>query len=156
MPNYANPKVDAVVPSVPAIGALAFNRHTFDFAVASYRPAALLNADKIQIGVVPGGHVLVPMLCRAAIPQLETGTPLSDYTIGTVASPAALKGSAPSETAAALFGEDWLIPAAAIGHPTDDTPIYITFITANLAGVPVTGKIVFEPVFRAYRDDIDA
>lgn len=153
--NYANPKVDAILPNVPAIGSLAFNRHTFDFADTSYAPTDLNLADTVQIGVVPAGHVLVPHLCRLAVPQLETGSPVSDYTIGTEANPDALKGSAPSETAAALFGEDWLVPVEAIGHPTEDTPIYITIITANPAGTAVSGSVVFEPVYRAWRDDID-
>lgn len=156
MADYSNPNINDVLPNVPAVGALAFNRSTFDFADADYAPAALNVSDRIQIGVVPAGQVLVPHLTRASIPILETGVVASDYTIGTTAVPAALKGSADSGVAAELFGEDWLVPAAVIGHPTEDTPIYITFITANLAGVQTAGKIVFEPVTRAYRDDLDA
>lgn len=155
MSDYSNPNVADVLPNVPAVGALAFNRSVFDFADAEYAPSDLNQNDRIQIGVVPAGQALVPHLTRASIPQLETGSAASDYTIGTAADPDALKGSAASETAVVLFGEDWLVPSAVIGHPTEDTPIYITFITADLAGVPTTGKIVFEPVTRAYRSELD-
>jgi hypothetical protein len=156
MSDYSNPNIGDVLPNVPAVGALAFNRSVFDFADTDYAPADLNLADRVQIGVVPAGQVLVPHLTRAAIPQIETGTPVSDYTIGTATSPAILKGSSPSETAQALYGEDWLVPATAIGHPTEDTPIYISIITANPAGTAVAGQIVFEPVTRAWRDELDA
>jgi hypothetical protein len=156
MSDYSNPNIGDVLPNVPAVGALAFNRSVFDFADADYKPASLLLADRIQIGVVPAGQVLVPHLTRAAIPAIEAGGPLSDYTIGTDTSPAILKGSTDSGVAQALSGEDWLVPATAIGHPTEDTPIYITIITANAAGPAAAGQIVFEPVTRAWRDELDA
>ena len=49
-----------------------------------------------------------------------------------------------------------MVPVEAIGHPTEDTPIYISVITASFDAVAATGSIVFEPVTRAYRDDLDA
>lgn len=156
MSDFSNPNLGkSILPNTPAIGTLAFNQFVFDYAVASYRPSAIVVNDRIQIGTIPAGQVLVPHLSYLAIPQLETGTPASDYTIGTDAVPAALKGTAASETAVTLSGEDFLDPAAPVGHPTEDTPVYIKFITGNLAGIPTTGKIVFRPVTRAWRNDLD-
>lgn len=156
MTTHANPKVDANLPNVPDVGQIAFNRHVFDIAVgAGYRPAAIAENDLIQIGVVPAGHVLIPHLSRLSWPALEGGTPASDYTIGTAASPAILKGSAASETAVVLFGEDWLVPATPIGARDADTPIYAKIITAAFHTIATTGQIVFEPVYRPWRADLD-
>lgn len=155
MADYSNPNVNDVLPNVPDVGSIAFNRFIYDQA-ADYHSSDLNVGDRIQIGVVPAGQVLIPHLTRASIPALEGATPASDYTIGTAAAPAALKGSAASETPVVLFGEDWLVPAASIGSPDQDTPIYITFITADMVNEATTGQIVFEPVTRAWRDDLDA
>ena len=155
MADFANPNINDVLPNVPDTGTIAFNRFTYDQA-ASYHAAAVSVGDRIQIGVIPAGQVMVQHLSRLSIPALEGATPLSDYTIGTEADPDALKGTAASETAVVLTGEDFLVGADPIGHPAEDTPIYITSITANQTNVATTGKIVFEPALRAWRDDLDA
>lgn len=155
MADFANPNINDVLPNVPDTGTIAFNRFIYDQA-ADYHSDDINVGDRIQIGVVPAGQVLVPHLSRLSLPALEGASPASDYTIGTDADPDALKGSAASETAVVLFGEDWLAPAASVGHPSQDTPIYITFITADQVNEAVTGQIVFEPALRAWRDDLDA
>lgn len=154
MTTHTNPKM-----AVPPIANTAFTPiffpFTFDFADPIQKPAAIAANDLILIGTIPAGHVMLYQLSRFAIPQLDSaGSPTGDYSIGTEAVPAALKGSAASETAVALFGEDILIPAAVIGSPTDDTPIYIKAIAAS-ATVPSTGKIVAELAYRAWDSSID-
>lgn len=155
MTDTVNPNVNDVLPNVPAVSALAFNRFVYDQA-ASYHSTDVNVGDRIQIGVIPAGQVMVQHLSRLSIPALEGASPASDYTIGTDADPDALKGSAASETAVVLTGEDFLVGAEPIGSPDEDTPIYITFITADQVNEAVTGKIVFEPVTRAWRDELDA
>ena len=155
MTTHTNPK-QSEAPIANTAGVLLIWPFVFDLADASIRPAAIAQNDLIQIGEIPAGHTLVPVLSRFAIPQIDSNvSPTGDYSIGTAASAAALKGSAASETAAALFGEDILIPATAIGSPTDPTPIYIKAINAS-ATVPSTGKIVAELVYRAWDSALDA
>ena len=158
MSIYKNPAVDnAALPNATSVADLAFNRFVYDLA-GSYAPAAdsekFKKDDRILLGIIPAGHTLVPVLTRLSIPALESGTPASDYQIGTEDDPDALKGTAASETPVVLFGEDWNDPATPIGSPDEDVPIYLTFVTADHDATPNTGKIVFEPVYRAYREDI--
>lgn len=137
-------------------GQLTYNRFVFDFA-ASYRPPTFTNAssDKIQIGEVPAGEVLVPHLCRIEIPAIDThGSPTGDYSIGTADDPDALKGTAASETAVVLTGEDILVQASGVGDRDEPTPIYLVALGAHATVAP-TGKVVFEQITRPYDATID-
>lgn len=151
MADIYNPAVlqgPQVTPSVA--GVTVCNRSRFDFAVASYRPAAITTADRILIGIVPAGTVLVNHLSRISLPQLSTGT--GNYSVGTAASGASLAAAAASNAARVLSGETIL--QATIGSREVDTPIY-AFPTVNSQAVPTTGAIVADLVVRAYDTAID-
>lgn len=136
-------------------GDLKINREVFDFANTTYRPAALTTADRIQVGTVPAGCKLVPHLSRLSAPTIDSnGAPTGDYTIGSNGDPDALKGSAPSETAVVLSGEDFLLATADLGAKYVDVPIYVVPI-ANSATVPVTGKFIGDWVIRPYDSAVD-
>jgi hypothetical protein len=157
MTDSANPSVSKNVRTSEDASALTQNEFVFDFT-KSYAPSTFTNAssDRIQIGEVPAGEVLVPHLCRASIPALDVhGSPTGDYSIGVDGSAAVLKGSAASETAVVLFGEDWLVPATPIGSPDEPTPIYITAVAAH-ATVNSTGQIVFQQVTRPWDHNLDS
>jgi len=75
--------------------------------------------------------------------------------VGTIADPNALLASIASETAATTyFGEDWLVPTAPVGSKTEPTAIIIR--VSSVIETLGTGVIVFEPAYRAWRDDLDA
>lgn len=155
MTIYTNPKM-GVAPTANTAGVPSVFPFEFDFTNTTYRPATVAALDLIQIAIVPAGHTLLPQLCRFAIPAIDAGgAPTGDYSLGTLAVPAALHASAASETPQALFGEDILVPTAAIGSPTDDTPIYIKAINASQTA-PTTGKIVSELAYRAWDSALDA
>ena len=162
MGTIRNPSIVHSVRGYQSAHDLNFNRFVHNLAAGySITPAAggdasLSVADKIQIGVVPAGEKLVPQLCLLKIPALDTdGSPTGDYQVGTATDPDALKGSAASETAVNLFGEDWILTGTAdIGSKDEDVPIYITIINASATRAP-TGLIVFEQVTRAFDDAND-
>lgn len=155
MTTYANPSVGKNVRTSEDAGQLTLNLFVFDLAATAYQPPALAQNDLIQIGLVPLGEKLVPHLCRIDVPQLDSnGAPTGDYAIGTLADDDALKGSAASETAVTLFGEDFALATAAVGSASDDTPIYLKAVNAS-ATLPVVGKIVFFAVSRPVRADLD-
>lgn len=156
MTTSANHGVSKNVRTGEAAGVPTLNPFVFDFA-ASYAPATFtsVTSDRIQIGEVPAGEVLVPHLCRISIPQLDSnGAPTGDYSIGTADDPDALKGSAASETAVVLTGEDLLVQATPVGARDVPTPIYIHALAAH-ATVAVTGKVKFDQVTRPYDVTID-
>ncbi|WP_202841965.1 hypothetical protein [Luteimonas saliphila] len=156
MTEYANPGVSKNVRASEDAGQLTYNRFTFDFA-ASYAPATFTNAssDRIQVGEVPAGEVLVPHLCRMDIPELDTaGSPTGDYSLGIAGAAASLRASAASETPVVLTGEDFLVPATPIGARDVPTPIYLSAVAAH-ATIAATGVLVFEQVTRPYDVTID-
>lgn len=151
-----NPGVSKNVRTSEAAGQLSLNHFEFDFA-APYAPATFTNStsDAIQIAEIPAGEVLVPHLCRISIPQLDTdGSPTGDYSIGTEDDPDALKGTAASETAVVLTGEDILVQATPVGSRDQPTPIYVHARGAH-ATVATTGKVVVDLVTRPYDATID-
>jgi hypothetical protein len=121
---------------------------------ANYHSDDINQNDLIQIGIVPAGCRMIPQLSQATIPAIEGGTPASDYTIGTAGDPDALAGTGASETARALFGEDWTL-SNVVGHPTEPTPIYIKVITADMHTEIVAGEISFNLAYRAWDDAVD-
>jgi len=135
-------------------GGIALQKLTYDMAGAY--ASAIAIGDKIQIGLVPKGHKLVPHLCRLDMIIIDSNvSPTGDYSIGDDTTPAALKASTASETAAAtISGEDWALATAEIGSDVNDTPIYILAIAAS-ATTPTTGKINFWQVIRAFDHNID-
>lgn len=154
--EYQNPATGKNVRTSEDAGQMTLNPFRFDFA-GSYRPATFTSAssDRIKIGEVPAGEVLVPHLCRISIPQLDTaGSPTGDYSLGVDGAPASLRASAPSETAVVLTGEDLLVPATPIGSPDEPTPIYLTAVAAH-ATVAATGVIAFDQVSRPWDSSID-
>lgn len=153
MATLKNPAHEKNLVGAFKAGELAYRRFEYDLA-ASYHSDDINNGDLIQIGVIPAGHRLVEPLSRLNLPAIEGGTPASDYTIGTAADPDALKGSAASETAVVLFGEDWTA-SNVVGSKTEDTPIYITIITADMHTEIVVGTIQFDAVYRPWDDTVD-
>lgn len=149
MATHKNPLDAQHILSVLAQGVLAFDKFVFDLA-ANYAAGAGADESLIVIGVVPADCVLVPHLSRLSLPVLDAGgAPTGDYEVGTVADTDALLASRAAESAAAvIFGEDWLVPAAPIGSKSEDTLIVIR--VSNAIQQLGTGKIVFEPVFRAW------
>jgi hypothetical protein len=150
------PKIFDTVATPEGAGEVALQKFSFDFADTSYSGAIAQN-DKLQIGLVPKGHKLVPHLCRLDMLAIDTnGSPTGDYSIGDDTTTTALKGSTASETAAATYsGEDWALSTAEIGSNTADTPIYIYAINAS-ATTPSTGKINFWQVIRPFDSNIDS
>lgn len=151
-----NPAVSKNLRTSEAAGQLTLNHFEFDLA-GPYAPStfASTSSDRIQIGEVPAGEVLVPHLCRISIPALDAnGSPTGDYAIGTEDDPDALKGTAASETPVVLSGEDLLYPAPPIGSPNVPTPIYVSALAAH-ATLATSGVIVFDQVTRPYDSTID-
>lgn len=156
MTDFKNPGVSKNVRTSEDSGQLTLNHFVFDLA-ASYKPATFNEAtdDRIQIGEIPAGEVLVPHLCRIAIPEIDAdGSPTGDYLIGTDADPDALKGSAASETPVVLTGEDILVQATPVGSRTAPTPIYVTAAGAT-ATLAETGQFVFDQCTRPWDVTID-
>lgn len=149
------PNIFNNVATPEAAGQLTLQKFVFDFADKAYSSDIALG-DKLQIGLVPKGHKLVPTLCRLDMLKIDTDvSPTGDYSIGDDTTTTALKGSTPSETAAAtISGEDWALATAEIGSDVEDTPIYIYAIAAS-ATTPTTGKIVFWQVIRPFDHDSD-
>lgn len=122
---------------------------------ASYASTDINNGDLIQVGVVPAGCKLVPHLSALRIPAIDSnGAPTGDYTIGSATTPAALKGSAASETAVTLSGEDFLLASAELGAKAADVPIYVKAV-ADSATTPTTGSFVADWVIRPYDSAVD-
>lgn len=162
MPTYSNPSLAPLTPIPSAVGPLIHDRRTFDLAAsAGYRPASLVNGDDIILFTVPAGCVLVPHLTRIAFPVIDSnGAPTGQASIGHIvqdaaAVPASLRAAATVGTAVRVdSGEDFLQPAAPIGHPTLPTNVILRF-TANVATLAASGQIVCDYFVRAYRTDID-
>ncbi len=153
MTIFKNPDHDKMQYGAFSAGVVHVQPFRYNLA-ANYHSDTILNGDQIQIGVVPPGCRMLPQLTNANIPAIEGGTPASDYLIGTAGDTDALALTGPSETARALFGEDWVLTNV-VGHPTEPTPIYITVITANMSTEIRTGTIVFDLAFRAWDRAID-
>jgi len=156
MATARNPGVSKNVRTSEDAGQLTLNHFEFDLA-ASYRPTsfAATTSDRIQIGEVPAGEVLVPHLCRIAVPVLDThNSPTGDYSIGTADDADALKGTAASETAVVLSGEDLLVQPDGVGSRDQPTPIYLHALGAH-ATLAATGKVVFDQVSRPFDATID-
>jgi len=153
MATFKNPAV-LQGKAVPAqAGGLCLNREVFDFAATAYRPAAIANADRIQIGVVPAGCKLVSHLSQIRLPVIDTnGTATGQASIGTNGAPAALKAAGAVNTAQILSGED--LTAADIGAKEVDVPIYLVF-TAAVATAQVAGKAIADLVVRPYDSNVD-
>lgn len=147
-----NPTIGTSLRTSEDAGQLTHNKFVFDFA-APYAPTAIVAADRIQVGVVPAGEVLVPQLSLMSIPNMDTSGPTGDYSIGTADDPDALKAAAAAETAVVLFGEDWVLTNP-VGAKDVDTPIYVVF-TNPVNTPPTSGKITFEQVTRPWDDQID-
>lgn len=137
-----------------AAGAVYIDRQTTDLANTQEFPAAAANADQIQIGVVPAGHVLVPQLTLIQVPQIDTnGAATGKYKIGTATTLDAVVIEQNGSAAKTLFGKD-LVLTGTVGSQTDDTPIYLN-VSAAIATQAATGKIVADFAFRAYESSID-
>jgi hypothetical protein len=149
--TYQNPSISKNVRTAEEAGDVTNNHFVFDFAQASYAPTALAAADRIQIGEVGTGEVLIPYLCRFAIPAFATS---GNYTIGTDDNSTALQGSTSSAAATTLVGSAILTPGAVVGSEAQPTPIYL-FAAGAIAGVVTTGKIVFDQITRPYDQTID-
>lgn len=153
MTQYKNAKlVPAITPE--ASGELLLDRQVTNLATPGYWPPAIALGDQLQIGKVPAGCVLVPWLCNIALPQLDSnGSATLSVSIGTAATPAALKATAAAGAAANVAGSA-LAPGVVIGDPVNDTPIFLT-ATAAAATAAQTGKVIADLVFRPWRDDTD-
>lgn len=146
------PKLKAAVTPF-ASGALYLDIQSTNLSNATYWPAGLAIGDTVQIGVIPAGMVLVPQLSSLVLPKLDSNaSPTGRVSIGTANQAAALLASTAVGTAASLFGAQLL--QASIGSPDTDIPVLLT-VTAAFATEVATGKIAFEPVLRAWRDDVD-
>lgn len=153
MAKYTRSNLVAAITAF-AVGAVYVDQQVTDLAQSSDFPAAALNADQIQIGIIPAGHVLVPQLTLLQVPQLDTNVSATGkYKIGTDASVAAVAAEQNGGAAVTLFGKD-LVLTGTVGSPTDDTPIYLT-LSAAIATQAATGKIVANLAMRAYRQGID-
>lgn len=156
MSTYKNPAVDQGQAVPCDAGVVVLNRFEFDLSNTSYAPTDINNGDLIQIGVVPANCKLIPHLSRVSIPALDSnGSPTGDYTVGSTVDADALKGSAASETAVVLSGEDFTVITSDLGTKASDVKVYIAAV-ADSATTPATGLIVAELAIRAYRSDTDA
>jgi hypothetical protein len=152
MADSKNPTLGASLRTSEDAGQITHNKFVFDFSKA-YAPAAIAATDRIFIGMVPAGEVLMPHLCLLSLPNMDTSGPTGDYSIGAGTDDDALKGSAAAETAVVLSGEDFILTNP-VGSKTADTPIYLYFINA-VNTPPVTGKVIFDQITRPWNDDID-
>lgn len=137
-----------------ANGAVYIDRQVTDLGNRAVFPVAVANADQIQIGVVPGGCVLIPHLCALRVPKLDTNaTPTGKYKIGTETTIDALAAEQLGSAAISLTAEDFAL-SGVIGSETDDVPI---FLTASAAVATLgTGKIVLDLAIRNWRPEVDA
>lgn len=155
MTTYANPAAERSLANTDSAGVLVCNPSKFVLG-ASYAPTDINNGDLIQIGIVPAGCKLVPHLCRISVPQLDSnGAPTGDYSIGSATTAGALKGTAASETAVVLSGEDFVADTSELGARNVDVPVYIKAL-ADSATTPTTGTIEADLVIRAYDATIDS
>ncbi len=155
MATYANPAAERSLSNTDRAGTVVVNPFAFDVANTAYKPASLVSTDKVQIGIVPAGCVLLPHLSLVRIPILDTnGAPTGSASIGTAASAAALKATAAVNAAQTLSGEDFLLTSGPIGSKTVDTPIYLTF-TASVATLQTAGTIYADLAIRAWDTTID-
>ncbi|KLD65429.1 hypothetical protein [Dyella japonica] len=153
MTTYINAKLVASITAF-AVGALYVDRQVTDLADRGVIPAGVLNGDKIQIGVVPAGHVLVPQHCTIQIPKLDTNAVATGkFKIGTDAKADALVAEKTAGAAIVLRGSDCDVTAT-IGDPSEDTPIYLG-VTGPLATQAQTGKIIADLVIRAWQSEVD-
>lgn len=153
--TYTNPAAERSMSNTDRAGTIVVNPFAFDVANAAYKPASLGIGDKIQIGIVPAGCVLLPHLSLVRIPALDTnGSPTGSASIGTAASAANLKATAVVTSAQTLSGEDFLLSNGPIGSKTVDTPIYLTF-TIAVATLQTTGTIYADLACRAWDTTID-
>ena len=135
-------------------GQLTLNNQVFDFAKDGPATFTSVTTDKIHFATIPAGEVLVQHLSSISLPAIDThGTPTGDYSIGTADDEDALKGTAASETAVVLTGEDILV-SGVIGSPNAPVLLYIHALAAH-ATVSTTGKIVSNLVTRPYDATID-
>lgn len=156
MATYTNPAAERSMANTDSAGVLVVNPFKFDFANTAYAPATVPINTLIQIGIVPAGCKLVPHLCRISVPILDAnGVPTGDYTIGSATDPDALKGSAASETAVVLSGEDFIADTSQLGSRTVDVPVYIKAIAAS-ATAPVVGVIEADLAIRAFDATVDS
>ncbi|MGC1549383.1 MAG: hypothetical protein WA777_12710 [Rhodanobacter sp.] len=151
--QYTNPKmVGAVTPL--ASGALYLDRQVTNLADPTQFPAAALNGDQIQIGVVPANMFLVPQLSSLQIPAIDTNAaPTAQYTVGIVGAAASIQ-AAKAGGAAQSAQAGTLLLAGATGSETAPTPIFIT-LTAAVATLAAAGEIIADLVFRPFRTDVD-
>jgi hypothetical protein len=155
MTTYANPAAERSMANNDRVGDLVVNPFAFDVANAAYKPASLAISDKVQIGIVPAGCVLLPHLSLIRIPALDTnGSPTGSASIGTSASAANIKATTSVSAAQTLSGEDFLLTNGPIGSRTVDTPIYLTF-TAAVATLQTTGTIYADLAIRCWDKTID-
>ena len=149
--NYSNPDVQKNLRTAEDAGDVTVNVFVFDFANAAYKPAALVSGDTIQIGTIPAGEKLVAHLSRLDLPIIDTnGAPTGTGTVGITGSAADIAASQTlSATAKILVGSSFALATADVGDPNVDTPVYLT-LTANVATLATTGKIVFHQVSRPF------
>ena len=93
MATYANPAAERSLSNTDRAGTVVVNPFQFDFANTAYKPASLVSTDKIQIGIVPAGCVLLPHLSLVRIPIIDTSGS-GAASIGTASSAANLKAAA--------------------------------------------------------------
>lgn len=153
MTIYTNThQVPAVTPF--ATGALYLDRQEVSLAAPGFWPSTIAVGDQIQIGVVPRGCVLVPWLCNINLPVLDSGpSGTLSVSIGTQATPAALKATAAATGAQNVAGSA-LAPGVVIGDPVNDVPLFIT-ATAAAVKAATAGTIVADLAFRAWSSNVD-
>lgn len=137
-----------------ANGTLYIDRQVTDLADRTVFPAAVANADQIQIGVVPAGCVLVPHLTAIRVPKLDAnGAPTGKFKIGTESTLDAIATEQNGGAIVTLTAEDLVLFGPTIGSPTEDTPI---FLNASAAVATLgTGKVILDLALRAWNDVVD-
>lgn len=137
-----------------ANGGVYIDRQVTDLGNRAVFPAAVANADQIQIGIVPGGCVLIPHLCALRVPKLDAnGAPTGKFKIGTETTIDALALEQNGNAAVSLTAEDFVL-AGVIGDPVNDVPI---FLTASAAVATLgTGKVILDLAIRNWRPEVDA
>ena len=163
MPTYRNPSLATLTPIPSAAGPLIHDRRVFDLAAtAGHRPPSLIIGDDIVLYEVPANQVLVPHLCRFALPIIDSnGAPTGSASLGHIVQtptpivvPASLRATALVNAARIDSAEDLLQPTAPIGNSEVPTLLILRF-TAAVATIAPTGQIIADIVTRAYRRDID-
>lgn len=155
MATFKNPAVLQGKPVPTQANQIAPVREVFDLANPAYRPAAVANGDRIQIGVIPAGCKLIPHLTCIRLPQIDSnGTPTGQAQIGTANDPDALRAAGAVNAAQTLSGEDFTLATADLGAKFEDVPVYLAF-TANVATLAASGKIVVDLALRPYDSAVD-